>query len=159
LLLQNKGLNMNRKTRVGIDRQSIINWLEECLKLPVGESLYLPCDSAYDKRMLLSSFNQELKIMAKMDPINASAILAKESFKDSRHWLILERKNPISKIGYRKGLASVKPKRVKVKYLAFERKRILDLMLKDGLNLETIEGLLSNLTEPEKVYIKRKERK
>jgi hypothetical protein len=150
---------MNRKTRTGIDRQSIINWLEECLKLPVGESLYLPCDNGYDKRLLLSAFNQELKIMAKMDPINASAILAKESFKDSRHWLILERKNPTSKIGYKKGLASAPPQRVEVKYLAFERKRILDLMLKDGLDLETIEGLLTNLTKPERTYIKRKERK
>ena len=149
---------MNRKTRTGIDRQSIINWLEECLKLPVGESLYIPCDNGYDKKNLLASFNRELKIMSKMDPTNASAILAKESFKDSRHWLILERKNPMAKVGYKKGLASERPQKIKINYLAYERKRILDLMLKDGLKLETIEGLLNNLTEPEKVYIKRKER-
>lgn len=144
-----------RTQRTGRDKTTVLKWLQECLSHKPGESIFIPCDNAQDRKLLLALFNEELKVMSKIDPIDASAVFVKESYKDSRFWLILERKQPVSKVGYIKSEGE-ELQRKELDYLTFERRRILDLMLKDELKLDLIEKLVENLTKQEISYIKRK---
>lgn len=143
------------KERTGTDRTTVIRWLNECVELAPGESISIPCDNAHDRKLLLSNFYDELKVMSKIDPLASSVVFAKESYKDSRHWIILERKNPVSKVAYKKD-SSGTIERQEINYLTFERRRILDLMIKDGLKIDLIAKIIGDLTKSEIKYLKRK---
>lgn len=148
---------MPKLERTGLDRSTIIRWLDKCLALKPGEELYIPCDNANHRKLIMANFHAEIKAMSKIDPTSASVIFAKESYKDSRFWIILERKKPLSKVAFKKD-ENGHLVREELTSLTFERRRIIDLMLKDGHNIKFIKALIGNLKKSEIEYIKRKQK-
>ena len=89
------------------------------------------------------SFKREQKILYKPDPEKASTLLLSSLFKDSRHWIVLERVVGNSLVGFLKA-PDGSMERITLD-IDLERERRIEAMRMDGFTEEEIaekEGTL-----------------
>ena len=120
-------------------------WFEEAKKLEVGQALFLRVADKKEQTALANELEAEREFYSQIDPVHASQIFINKTLKDRKQYVVLERKYRAVFTGFRRDEAgnfsklSVDP----------ERKRMLRLMIKDGLAREEIEETLNGLTDDE----------
>jgi hypothetical protein len=101
----------------------------------------------------VKDFKKELTILFDLEPEKAGTVVVTYTFRDRRHWVVLERVlgNPL--IGFIKKKDGTL-ERVEVE-VDPERDRRLYLMAQDGMSLEEVEEIEGELSELEREMFKR----
>lgn len=130
-----------------MNREIIIKWIHESLKLSPGESMFLPGENREHARMLTKKFKQELKVMAEIDPITSNKLQVSNTIRDQVYWVEIRRTfgNPL--LGFKK-LSDGSTVRVEMEDP--DKRRRLLLMKEDGLSLKEVEVIEGLLTEDER---------
>lgn len=129
-----------------MNREILIKWIDEALRLEPGESLFLHGETRDHCKALCRKFRNELKIIAELDPMKANKLMVVHTIKDGKYWVELKRiyGNPL--VGFKK------TKDGKVEKLSIddpERRRRLLLMKEDGLSLDEVLEIEGELSEEE----------
>lgn len=136
-----------------MNRELAIEWIEKLSLLNYGEELFIPAASRQEQKQTERIFVREHKLLAKIDPLQASRTHIYSTFRDQKFWVVLR------KIDATPATAFVKGSDGKVARLSTEsiehsqRFRRLRLMLEDGLSLQEITEIEGELTEEEKRYL------
>ena len=120
-------------------------WFDTAKRLKVGQAIFVRVANKKEQTSLANDFEGEREQYAQIDPVHASQIFINKTLKDARQYVVLERKYraPFTAFfrdvdgGFSK--VSIDP----------ERKRMIRLMLKDGLDRTEIEDNLNGLTDDE----------
>ena len=81
-------------------REIIINWIEEALKMKVGESLHFMAPTKQERNQIFKMMEKELKIFKEIDPERAVLISPFKTFKDGRFWIGFRRVAAFPTIGF-----------------------------------------------------------
>ncbi|MCK5015663.1 MAG: hypothetical protein KAS32_01210 [Candidatus Peribacteraceae bacterium] len=129
-------------------RDLILKWIDKTLERDLNEKIYIPAETKPDAQQTVRDFKKELVILYDLEPEKAGTIVITYTFRDRRHWIVLERTmgNPL--VGFIKTKDGTL-ERVEIK-IDSERDRRLQLMKEDGLTLEEVEEIEGELTEIEK---------
>jgi len=120
-------------------------WFEEATKLPVGEAIFVRVADKKEQTIRANEFDEERARYEKLDPVLASQIFINKTVWDRKLYVVLERKYRAPFTAFHRNLdgkfstVSVDP----------DRRRMLRLMVKDGIVREEIEEKLNGLTEEE----------
>ena len=121
------------------------NWFAEAIKLEIGQSLLIQVMSKKEQTSFANELEEEKAGYLMTEPIKASQLVIFKTRKDSRFWVVVNRKDraPL------KGL--IKNPDGTYQEIAIDpyRRRIITLMLKDGYKKEQIEDNLEGLTDAE----------
>ena len=120
-------------------------WFEEGKKLQVGQAIFLRVANKKEQVALANDLEKEREEFAVIDPVHASQIFINKTLKDLKQYVVLERK-------YRAVFtAFLRDEEGKFSKITVdpERKRMLQLMIKDRKTREEIEEVLIGLTEDE----------
>ncbi len=129
-------------------RELILKWIEKTIERDLGEKVYIPAETKPDAMQTIRDFKKELIILYDLEPEKAGTIAVVYTFRDRRHWVVLERcaGNPL--VGFVKAKDG-SLERVEIE-IDTERSRRLQLMKEDGLTLEEVEEIEGSLTDVEK---------
>lgn len=119
-----------------------------CEDLQLGEELYLETENkteAHNKRKALIKIKGEFE---KLDPVAASYIDIKVTFKLDKFWVVL-RKRAASPLVALKKEASGRTRKVSLS-ADLARERRIKLMLADGMGLEEVEAIEGRLNKMER---------
>ena len=130
-----------------MNREIVIKWIHESLKLSPGESMFLPGENREHARMLTKLFKQELKVMAEIDPITSNKLQVTNTIREQVYWVEIRRTfgNPL--LGFKK-LSNGST--VRVERENPDKRRRLFLMKEDGFTLEEAEEIEGVLSEEER---------
>lgn len=129
-------------------RELILKWIDKTLERDLHEKIYIPTETRPDGLNTVKDFKKELVVLYDLEPEKAGTIVVAYTFRDRRHWVVLERTlgNPL--VGFVKK-ANGELERIEIE-IDSERDRRLQLMKEDGLTLEEVEEIEGPLTEIEK---------
>lgn len=133
-----------------MNRELAIEWLNRLPTLAFGEELFIPVGSRREQKTVETVFQREKRILAQIDPEQASQTHIYSTFRDQKFWVVLRRMDATQAVGFLKD-ADGTVKRLTVEQS--QRSRRLDLMLQDGLSLREIEEIEGELSEEEKRYL------
>ena len=121
-------------------------WLQSADNgLSINEELLLPAKNKQDVREKLRLFSDELRLLAKIDPISSSELQIGTRFKDHRFWLVIKRVAFSPLIAFKRGKDG-EVERILMKDSSERRRRLL-LMLKDGYTIEMIKEIEGDLNQ------------
>jgi DNA-dependent RNA polymerase auxiliary subunit epsilon len=131
-----------------VKRELILKWIDKTLERDLHEKIYIPAETKPDAQQTVRDFKKELIILYDLEPEQAGTIVIAYTFRDRRHWVVLERTlgNPL--VGFVKKKDGTLA-RVEIE-IDSERDRRLQLMKEDGLTLEEVEEIEGELTDIEK---------
>ncbi len=133
-------------------REIIIKWLQKASEMEPNERMLFPADTRRDQKEKCKLFLQELKILAKIDPIGASQLQVTTKFEDHRLWVV------VKKIAFSPLIAFKKDKDGIVERVIIDddsdKMRRLALMKSDGYSLDEIIEVEGELSGEEKDFIK-----
>jgi hypothetical protein len=121
------------------------SWFAESVKLEIGQSLMVQVLSKKEQTQFANEMEEEKTGYAMIEPVHASQLNIFKTRKDSRFWVVVQRKDRATFKGLIKDIdgtyreISIDP----------ERRRMITLMLKDGYKKTQIENTLEGLTEDE----------
>lgn len=129
-------------------RELILKWIDKILERDLHEKIYLPAETKPDAQQTVRDFKKELVLLYDLEPEKAGTIVVAYTFKDRRHWVVLERTmgNPL--VGFVKTKDGIL-ERVEIE-VDSERDRRLTLMKEDGMELWQVELIEGELTDLEK---------
>lgn len=134
-----------------MNRDILVKWLEKALDLKTGEKVYLVAETKIDRKQIFKAVSKEIDILKQIDPSKGWLLKPAHFFKDSRHWVEVEKISSTPLVGFIKKLDG-KLERVEIVHDS-ERWRRLKLMKGDGLKLPDIEEIEGPLTDEEKYFI------
>ena len=120
-------------------------WFEEAKKLSVGEAIYLRAADRKEQKSISDELEKEREQFSEIDSVHASQIFINRVTRDLKLYVILERK-------YRAPFtAFFKDSEGKFSKISVdpERKRMIQLMLKEKKAFLEIEETLNGLTDDE----------
>jgi len=126
-------------------------WFEEAKKLEIGQSIMIQVMDKPERTAFVNELKEERARFAQIEPTLALQLVINGVRKDGRFWVVVERKAraPL------KGIMRNPDGSYQEIEIDPQRRRMLNLMLKDGLSREEIEDCLGGLTEDEeKEYFK-----
>jgi len=129
-------------------RELILKWIDKTLERDLHEKIYIPSETKPDAQQTVRDFKKELVLLYNLEPEKAGTIVITDTFKDRRHWVILERAMGSPLIGFVKTKDGTVEK-VEIE-IDSERDRRLALMREDGMTLEEVEAIEGELTDIEK---------
>lgn len=120
-------------------------WFAEATRLEIGQSLLIQVLNKKEGRDLIKELNDERTGFSITQPIHASQLAMSVNRKDNRFWVVVSRKAraPL------KGVIKEPDGSFREIVIDPERRRIITLMIKDGLSKEEMEETLDGLTEEE----------
>lgn len=129
-------------------RELILKWIDKTLERDLNEKIYIPSETKPDAQQTVRDFKKELTILYDLEPEKSGTVVVAYTFRDLRHWIVLERTlgNPL--IGFVKKMDG-ELERIEIT-IDTERDRRLKLMKEDGLTLEDVEAIEGALTDIEK---------
>ena len=122
-------------------------WMQKGLELQPGEAIFLPCINRTDQQEKYRYLLHERRGLKDVDPERIEALRIYSTYKDHRHWVVLEKLSATPFIGFKKSPGKG-VERIMLD-VSDERERQLRLMLEDGLGLEEIEDALDELSVEE----------
>ena len=133
--------------------QIVQSLFDEAKNLAVGEAIFIRCMDKKEQTSLASEFEAEKASYAALEPVHASQIIIKQVLKELKQYVVIERVYRAPFVAFHRDKEGLYSKLT----IDPERKRILQLMLKDGFGREEIEDTLGGLTEEEiRVYFQDK---
>lgn len=135
-----------------MNRELVIKWLEQADKLSHGDALCLEAESKHAVKKLQKLFDEELKVLETIDPIQAGNLFTHIRCKETRWWLYVEKMSQDPLTGYIKR-AEGAVERVELKYDP-SRLRKIETMTRDGYLDTDIEEVFPDLTSSERSLIK-----
>lgn len=123
-----------------------LTWFEEAKKLNVGQAIFIRVANKKEQTKLANEFEEDKEEWSRIEPILASQIFVAKTLMDRKLYVVLERKFRTIFTAFFKDVdgkfskLSIDP----------ERKRIIQLMLKDEKCRDEIEAVLNGLTEEER---------
>jgi hypothetical protein len=120
-------------------------WFEEAKKLEVGQAIFIRAANKKEQTSIANEFEEERDEFALLEPVHASQIFINKTLKDGRQYVVLKRmyRAPFTAFfqdvngGFTK--ITVDP----------ERRRMIQLMIRDGKSRSEIENILDGLTDDE----------
>lgn len=134
-------------------RDLVLKWIDKVMEQDLHEKIYIPAETRPDGMNTVKDFKKELSILYDLEPEKAGTVVATYTFRDRRHWVVLERVlgNPL--MGFIKRRDGTL-ERVEVE-IDPERDRRLFLMAEDGMSLEEVEEIEGELSELEREMFKK----
>ena len=130
-------------------QNSIIDaWFREILDLPLGNELYIPCETKQEQKNVRKAFLKQIKEYSYIQAERASKLQISDTFRDGRLWVVAKKRvhNPF--VGFTKSPNGTISKFIVSEDL--ERRRRIELMSQDGLSKKAANELLEPvLTEEE----------
>lgn len=120
-------------------------WFEKAKKLEVGQAIFLRVANKGEQTSLAYDLEKEREEFACFDPVLASQLFINKTLKDMKQYVVIERKFRTPFTGFFKDAEGNFSKIT----IDPERKRMIRLMLKDGLPRTEIEEVLNGLTDDE----------
>jgi len=120
-------------------------WFDQAMKLDVGQALFVRVANKIEQTKLANEFEEERELWSRIEPIVASQIFVNKVLRERKQYVSLERK-------YRAPFtAFLQDEEGKFTTVSVDpsRKRMIRLMLKDGMSKDEIEATLNGLTENE----------
>lgn len=120
-------------------------WFEEAKKLLFEQALFIRCANKKEQTEFANEMKKERDLFEDFDPEHASQIFITKTRKETKFYVVLERK-------YRAVFtAFLRNKEGKFSKLSIDpqRRRTLTLMLRDKRSREEIEETLNGLTDEE----------
>ena len=150
--------NHEKKENTVADTEESIalKWLHQAIELKTGEEIMLPAESRSDLKERKRLLSQELKVLNKVDPVNASQLQIATRFKDHRYWIVLKKVAFSPLIAFKVGTDG-QVERVVLED-NYEKLRRIRLMKDDGYSIEEIEEVEGELSKEEKEYLGRERR-
>ena len=130
-----------------MNREIVVQWLNETDNLEPGESLFLICENREESRQMVRQFKTELKVLSHIDPVKASKITVTTAIRDQRYWMELKKTFGSPLIGFKKGKDGVTSR---IELDDPDKRRRLLCMKEDGYSLEEVEDLEGELSNDEK---------
>jgi hypothetical protein len=121
------------------------SWFAEAVKLEIGQSLMIQVLSKKEQTAFANELEEEKTGYAMVEPIHASQLNIFKTRKDSRFWVVVQRKERATLKGLIKDFDGAYREVV----IDPQRRRMITLMLKDGYKKEQIEDNLEGLTDAE----------
>jgi hypothetical protein len=121
------------------------SWFAEAVKLEIGQSLMIQVLSKKEQTAFANELEEEKVGYAMAETIHASQLNIFKTRKDSRFWVVVQRKDRATLKGLIKDVDGTYQEVV----IDPQRRRMITLMLKDGYKKEQIEDNLEGLTEAE----------
>jgi len=130
-------------------QNSIIDaWFREILKLPVGDELYIPCETKQEQKNIKRAFFRQIKEYSFVQAEEASKLQIADTFRDGRLWILATRKSQSPLVGFKKSSSGKIAKFIVTEDPA--RRRRIEMMIQDRLPKKEINDLLDPpLTEEE----------
>ncbi len=121
------------------------SWFEEAKRLEMDQCLLIQVSDKKEQTAFLNEMKEERAKFAQVEPQIALQFGISPVRKDGRYWVVVSRKRraPL------KGLVKLQDGSYKEVEIDPQRRRMLTLMIKDGIPREEIEELLSGLTDAE----------
>jgi len=122
-----------------------LTWFERAKRLEVGQAIFVRVADKKEQTALANEFEKDKEAFSLLDAVLASQIFINKTLMDRKQYVVLERKFRTPFTAFfrdEKGVFStitIDP----------ERKRIIQLMLKDQRERAEIEDTLNGLTEEE----------
>ncbi len=120
-------------------------WFEEAKKLEVGEAIFVRAANKKEQTAMANEFEAERDDFSIIDPVHASQIFILKTLKDGKQYVVLERRFRSPFVAFKK---SSDGKFSKIEFDP-ERRRMLQLMVRDKKTREEIEEILNGLTDEE----------
>ena len=120
-------------------------WFEEVKKLSVGEAIYVRAADKKEQIALAGEFEKERELFSELDAVHASQIFINRVIRDLKLYIVMERKYRAPFTAFYKDANGIFSKVT----VDPERKRMLQLMLKEGKEFTEIEETLNGLTDDE----------
>lgn len=120
-------------------------WFDKAMKLEVGQALFIRVANKIEQTKLANEFEEERELWSRIEPVIASQIFVNKVLRERKQYVSLERK-------YRAPFtAFFQDEEGKFSTVSVDptRKRMIRLMLKDGIERIEIENMLNGLTEDE----------
>jgi len=120
-------------------------WFNQAKKLEVGQAIFVRVANKKEQTIMANEFETERTEFSRIDTVHASQIFINKTLKDSKQYVVLERKFRAPFTAFFRdqdggfSTVSIDP----------ERERMISLMLKDGKKREEIEDTLNGLTSDE----------
>jgi hypothetical protein len=126
---------------------------EEALKLEPGGDIFVECEDKTDRIKLIKELDRMLRKYVNVDPIIASQLVFRATFRDMRHWVRIHRKSNDPSIVWKKDTNGNIEK--VVIGVNFKLKRMIELMKRDNYSIERIrEELIEEDPEEVNRYLK-----
>jgi hypothetical protein len=122
-------------------------WIQRAVELNPGEKIFLEADSAKEQKRMERELGKEREAYAQVDPIEASKVAIRNTFKDRKHWVVIEKMANSPLVGFIKDAGGEISKIT----LGAEPEKIrrIRLMIADGYSQDKIEEIEGTLTEEE----------
>ena len=135
-------------------RQIIVKWLQKVSEeLKMGEEILFPAETKADQKEKKRMFQDEVRVLSKIDPIAASELQVSVRFQDHRFWISIKKVAFSPLIAFKKGTDG-NVTRVTMEDNT-EKLRRLRLMKSDGYSLEEIKEMEGGLSEEELKFLGR----
>jgi DNA-dependent RNA polymerase auxiliary subunit epsilon len=135
-----------------LNRNILLQWIEQASLLEPGESVFLHAESREHARKLVKQFQGEVKILSHIDPIRASRLKVMVAIRDQMYWVEIKKIHGSPLIGFKKDKDG---KTIRVEISDPDRARRLQCMKEDGYTLEEVEDMEGELNDEEKEVFKR----
>ena len=122
-------------------------WFLKALKLNPGEELFIACEDRKDRTKTVKMLDGLLEKYTHVEPLIASQLIFRSVFRDGGHWIRTLRKpnNPV--IVFKKMPdGNVLKENIAIDY---NRKRMIELMIRDGWTKSYIKEFFNDMTENE----------
>jgi hypothetical protein len=117
-------------------------WLQETLRLPLGQKIYLPCIDKETQKRDYKDLVSSRRDIAKVDPVAASTLQIGKLAKSHNLWIVISHVSANPRIGF----VEVSPGKMERIFLSLTKDfwRKITLMLEDGLAEEEIIELVQD---------------
>lgn len=129
-------------------------WFEKALMLKPGGELFIACEDRKDRAKTIKGLDSILHKYVSVEPIIASQLVFRETFRDKGHWVRVLRKPNDPSILWQKNLDGTVSK-VNVG-INFRLKRQIELMERDGWTKDKIREHLIEEKDEIETYLKEK---
>ena len=129
------------------------SWFEQALKLKLGEELFIACEDRKDRAKMVKDLDAIAKSYINIEPVITNQLIFRSVFRDGGHWIRVVRKPSNPKVIFKKlPDGSVSKENLTIDY---DKKRMIELMIRDGWTSEYIKEHFWYMTEEElKPYLK-----
>ena len=127
-------------------KEAIADWFEmEVKKLGIDEALYIRVLDTKEQTEVALEMEKEKSKLAKIDPLLSNQLFVNKVKRDDKFYVTIRRRYRTPFVGFKQNSKGIFSKIT----IDPERRRIIELMVKDGKSKTEVEETLGGLTDEE----------